>query len=77
MLDHGHQGVAFFVPGHFLDVFFGGLRWSMYCVVCDIEKERVLLVAVDKIDRFLGDSSGEVALFFDGFEATINRVIHV
>jgi hypothetical protein len=32
--------------------------------------KRLLLVVVDKIDRFLSDSSGEVAFFFDGFEAT-------
>ena len=49
----------------------------MHGVIGDVEKEGFLLIAGDKIDRFLRDPRGEVAFLFDGFETTIDWVIHV
>ena len=49
----------------------------MHGIVCDIEKEVLLLVAINEGDRLLGNPRGEVNFFFDRLEAAIDGVIHV
>ena len=52
----------------------GGECTALYATY---RKEWLPFVAVNKVDRFFSDSSGEVAFFADGLEATIDRVVPV
>ena len=47
----------------------GSLKGTVHGIVGDIEEERLVLVAVDKVDGFARDGVGKVFLFLDRLTA--------
>ena len=66
-----------FDVGEFLHVGIGALQRAVHRIVGELEKEGLVVVAIDEIDRFAREGIGEVWCFGDGLATADNRVVGI